>query len=149
VGHPPVEHPPVGAGSYTLDRPVPGYVSSADAAARSNSNSTVPAGTYAIFNQALGMVNVTAQAGVPGWWINPGDIGAQPGVQPPVVDGAYTVNRPIPGYVTSADAAARSNSNSTVPAGTYAIFNQALGMVNVTAQAGVPGWWINPGDNGA
>lgn len=59
----------------------------------------------------------------------------------------YTVVKSIPGYVSSTDAAARRNSNSKVPAGTYSVFNVARGMVNVTRVPGAPGWWINPGDN--
>lgn len=141
--------PPPLTGSYALGRSVPGYVSAADAAARKNSNSTAPAGTYAIFNQAQGMVNVTRVAGQPGWWINPGDNVTQPAPAPPTNDGGYTVNKSIPGYVNAGDAANRRNSNSTVPVGTYAVFNQSQGMLNVTRVPGQPGWWINPGDNGA
>lgn len=61
--------------------------------------------------------------------------------------GDYSVVKQIPGYMNAADAAARRNSNSTVPVGNYAVFNRAKDMVNVTRKAGVPGWWINPGDN--
>lgn len=146
---PPTPAPaPPAAGSYTLARAVPGYVSAADAASRKNSNSTAPAGTYAVFNQASGMINVTRVAGQPGWWINPGDNTPQPSPAPPTSNGAYTVNRSIPGYVNAGDAAKHQNSNSMVPVGTYSIFNQSQGMLNVTRQAGSPGWWINPSDNG-
>lgn len=61
----------------------------------------------------------------------------------------YTLNRSVPGYVSAGDAKAYRNSNSTVPAGTYSVFNQSNGMINITRQAGQPGWWINPSDNGA
>ncbi len=63
----------------------------------------------------------------------------------PAPSGAlYSISHAVPGYVTAADAAAGHNSNGTVPPGTYAVFNRADGMVNITRQAGVPGWWINP-----
>jgi GH25 family lysozyme M1 (1,4-beta-N-acetylmuramidase) len=65
---------------------------------------------------------------------------------PPPASAGFDVGRPTPGYVTAADAAARRNSNSTVAAGHYAVFNRSQGMVNVTRQAGTPGSWINPGD---
>lgn len=55
---------------------------------------------------------------------------------------SYKVVSPVPGYVTAQDAINGKNSNSTVPAGTYAIFNKVNGAVNITRQAGVPGWWI-------
>jgi len=74
--------PPPASNTVTIGRPIPGYVTAADAAARKNSNSTVPAGTYRIFNQAQGMINATRTAGQPGWWINPGDIGGAPAPAP-------------------------------------------------------------------
>jgi CHAP domain len=61
----------------------------------------------------------------------------------------YTVLSPMAGYVNADDASKRHNSNSQVPAGTYAVFNEYNGMLNVTRQAGSPGWWINPADNHA
>lgn len=66
----------------------------------------------------------------------------------PPPSSTFTVGKSIKGYVTAADAAARKNSNSTVPAGTYAIFNTSKGMLNITRTPGAPGWWINPADNG-
>lgn len=71
-----------------------------------------------------------------------------PAPAPQPAPNTVQVVRPIPGYVTAADAAARKNSNSSVPPGTYAVFNRAQSMINITRQAGVPGWWINPGDLG-
>ena len=59
----------------------------------------------------------------------------------------YSVVKRIRGYKSSADAKARKNSNSVVPVGRYRVFNKANGMINITRTAGVPGWWINPGDN--
>jgi hypothetical protein len=71
---------------------------------------------------------------------------AAPTPPPP---GYFTVVKPIPGYSTSANAANRRASNSTVPPGSYAIFNEAHAMLNVTRKPGVRGWWVNPGDNTA
>lgn len=59
----------------------------------------------------------------------------------------YTIAQSIPGYVTADDAKNGKNSNSSVPAGSYFVFNQSSGMVNVTRSVGTPGWWINPTDN--
>ena len=49
--------------------------------------------------------------------------------------------------MNAGDAAARRISNSTAKAGGYLYSNTYNGMVNVTAKPGVPGYWINPGDN--
>lgn len=66
-----------------------------------------------------------------------------PGVAAPASDpNSYTVNSPVPGYTNASDAVNGVNSNSTVPAGTYSVFNRANGAINITRQAGVPGWWI-------
>jgi LysM repeat protein len=61
--------------------------------------------------------------------------------------GKYSLARSVSGYTSAADAKAKANSNSNVPAGEYYIFNKANGMVNLTGKKGVPGWWINPSDN--
>lgn len=62
----------------------------------------------------------------------------------PLGNGMYYVATPQPGYYTAGDASVKRDSNSTVPAGTYWIYNQAYGMYNVTRQQGEPGWWLNP-----
>lgn len=82
---------PANAGSFNVPFPTAGYVSSTDAAERVRSNSTVPAGSYAVFNESHGMVNVTRQAGVPGWWINPQDIKAPAAPAPQPEVRKYTV----------------------------------------------------------
>lgn len=61
----------------------------------------------------------------------------------------YSLTRAVQGFVTAANAASHSNSNSTVQPGNYAVFSTSNGMINITRVAGVPGWWINPNDNGA
>lgn len=138
---------PVGGNgtSYTLGKSVPGYTNAADAAARKNSNSTAPAGTYFVFNQAQGMVNVSRSQGVPGWWINPGDnVSAAPA---PAPSGHFSVAKAIPGFYTAADAQNHANQANTVQPSDYYVFNTYNGMVNVTSKQGVPGSWINPSDN--
>jgi GH25 family lysozyme M1 (1,4-beta-N-acetylmuramidase) len=144
----PTPTPPAGGNgtSYTLGKNVPGYTNAADAAARKNSNSTAPAGTYFIYNQAAGMINVSRSQGVPGWWINPGD-NVAPSTPAPAPSGHFTVAKPIPGFYTAANAAAHSAQANTVQPGDYFVFNTASGMVNVTSKQGVPGSWINPADN--
>lgn len=64
-------------------------------------------------------------------------------------EGTFNIVVPIPGYTTAALAASRTNAAATVHPGNYHVFNQADGMVNVTVNPGVPGSWVNPGDNKA
>lgn len=47
-------------------------------------------------------------------------------------------------YMTAADAKQGKNKKGIVKKGSYFLFNQSAGMVNVTKQKGVPGSWINP-----
>lgn len=61
--------------------------------------------------------------------------------------GSYKVNTSVPGYTTAADAKSGKNKKTTVKAGSYHIYKQANGMLNVTSKQGVPGSWINPADN--
>jgi hypothetical protein len=130
--------------SYALLRAVPGYYTAGDAKGRKHPVSTVRAGNYAVFNQADGMINITTQAGSPGTWINPAD-NHMPAA--PATANTYKLNRAVRGYYSSDDAKKRQNPRVTVKAATYYIFNKAVGMINVTSKKGVPGSWINPGDN--
>lgn len=134
--------------SYVLAKDTPGYVNSGDAAARKNSNSTAKAGTYYVFNQASGMVNITKTPGVPGYWINPNEntVAATPASP----SANYTIAKSTRGYYSANDAKTRTNPRNTVAAGRYFVYNTYAGMVNVTTKQGVPGSWINPTDaNGA
>ncbi|MDQ0270571.1 glucosaminidase domain-containing protein [Cytobacillus purgationiresistens] len=55
----------------------------------------------------------------------------------------YKVCKETFGYLTADDATKKKNAKSTVKAGSYYVFNEKNGMVNVSAKAGVPGSWIN------
>ena len=59
----------------------------------------------------------------------------------------YTLVTNVPGYYYAADAKARRHAKTTVIRGTYYVYNRSQGMINVTSKPGVPGSWINPGDN--
>lgn len=67
----------------------------------------------------------------------------------PISDKSYVVNVDMPAYYTSLDARDRRNQRGIVRPRTYAVFNEANGMINVTREAGSPGSWVNPGDNKA
>lgn len=68
-------------------------------------------------------------------------------VATPPKGGQYKLVVSVPGYKNAADAKSRKNRVNTVKAGTYYVFNESQGMVNVSSKSGVPGSWINPGDN--
>lgn len=72
---------------------------------------------------------------------------AAPVALPGNTNNTYTVVKEIPGYRTSGQAAARSNAADTVAPEKYYVYNSFNGMVNVTRVPGIPGSWINPGDN--
>lgn len=53
----------------------------------------------------------------------------------------------IPVYTNSTNAKNGKNSTGTWGKGTYYIFNEAYGMINITTKIGSAGAWINPNDN--
>lgn len=67
--------------------------------------------------------------------------------QPKKASKTYKVVTTLNGYKTAADAKKRQNKAGTVKPGTYHVFNESQGMINVTNKNGVPGSWINPSDN--
>lgn len=134
---------------YTVSKTIPGYMTATDAANHTQQADNVAPGVYSLFSSASGMLNVTAKAGVPGSWINPGDnVAPAPApAAPSAPGGSYTVIKSIGGYITSNNAANHIDQAGTVSAGQYSIFNQSSGMLNVTSKPGQPGSWINPADN--
>ena len=125
-----------------------GYRSSSQAASRSGENSQVPIGSYFVFNRANSMLNITRVVGQPGWWINPAD-NVLPAKQSASGPQTYTVEKSIPGYMTSNEAVNHISPNVTVAAGTYYVYSTYHGAINVTRKQGAPGSWINPSDNEA
>lgn len=63
------------------------------------------------------------------------------------VGSSYELHVDVKGYTTAADAAARTNPANTRSAGTYFIFKEYSGMLNVSQYQGSPGAWVNPADN--
>ena len=53
----------------------------------------------------------------------------------------------IPVYTNSSNAKNNKNSVGTWSKGTYYVFNEAYGMINITKTKGQAGAWINPNDN--
>lgn len=59
----------------------------------------------------------------------------------------YKVVTDVYGYTTAADAVNDINRKCTVEAGTYHVFNETDGAVNVTVKSDVPGAWISKSSN--
>lgn len=55
----------------------------------------------------------------------------------------FTVNAPLDGFFTSLDAISGNSPRCKVKAGTYYVYNEANGAINVTTVKGVPGSWIS------
>lgn len=59
----------------------------------------------------------------------------------------YKVTTTVKAYMTAADAKKQQHKKGSVKPGTYYIFNESQGMINVTSKEGTPGSWINPLEN--
>lgn len=59
----------------------------------------------------------------------------------------YKVETTLAAYLTANDAKKKTNRKGNVTPGTYDIFNESQGMINVTRKKNTPGSWINPADN--
>ncbi|MBF0848101.1 hypothetical protein IR145_11620, partial [Streptococcus danieliae] len=59
----------------------------------------------------------------------------------------YTVNQNVKTYTNAANAAKAVNAKSSYGQGTYHIYKQANGMINISKTAGKAGAWINPTEN--
>ena len=53
----------------------------------------------------------------------------------------------IPVYTNANNAKNHKKSVGTWGKGTYYVFNEAYGMINITTKVGTAGAWINPADN--
>jgi len=58
----------------------------------------------------------------------------------------FAVTRNVGAYRTAKQAKEKKQRVGTVQSGTYFIFNERNGMVNVTKQKGIPGSWIDPAE---
>lgn len=76
--------------------------------------------------------------------VNP-EIPAPP--QEIVAGGSYELYNDVSGYVTAADAAAKTNPTNTRSAGDYFIYREFSGMINVSRTKNTVGSWVNPADN--
>lgn len=62
-------------------------------------------------------------------------------------DKVYTLYTDVKGYMNAAHASKRMKPVATYTKGTYYVFYESMGMINITKTKGVAGAWVNPEDN--
>lgn len=125
--------------TYKLNTTVNIYMNAKNAKNRKSSKGKYAKGTYYVYHKADGMINITKTKGVPGAWINPADN--------VVNSNTYVLKKKVNIYMSSTNAKNRKNSVGKYYAGTYYIFSEANGMINITKDKKSAGAWINPADN--
>ncbi len=155
---------PVSSDEYVCTSSVAVYATSQDAAKKVNSTKNYPAGKYFIYKSVPGAMNISRTKGIPGGWISiagtinvpsvpetakpaptvPAVTKPQPAPSAPVVsnDGKIAVPSAVAVYVSADNAVKGINPSKTYPAGTYFVYKEAAGAINISRTAGVPGAWI-------
>lgn len=65
----------------------------------------------------------------------------------PSMEQKYMVVKTILGFLAYTKALAHEDASTTVAPGSYFIYKQTQGMINLTKTKDIPGYWINPADN--
>ncbi|MDO4814575.1 MAG: hypothetical protein Q3988_05700 [Gemella sp.] len=150
------------ANTYTINQNVKTYANAANAAKSANSKSTYGQGTYHIYKQANGMINISKTPGKAGAWINPAENKAvvtkaatninqttnqvAQSTQKPTAN-QYALNTSVKTYTNASSAASQTNARSTYAKGNYYVYKTANGMMNISRTQGKAGAWINPAEN--
>ncbi|MDO4813760.1 MAG: glucosaminidase domain-containing protein [Gemella sp.] len=156
--------------TYKLNNSVKTYPSATNAINKIGARTTYQPGTYHIFKEYKGMLNISKTKGKAGAWINPVDnklinksvsrpitkvennnsqantITTQP-PQVEVKNGTYVLNSKIKTYTNAADAQTKKNSKVEYSSGNYYIYKEYKGMLNISKTKGKAGAWINPSEN--
>ncbi|MDO4813717.1 MAG: M23 family metallopeptidase [Gemella sp.] len=156
---------------YNLTQSVKVYETAQNAAKQGNTNKTYKSGTYYVYKEHNGMINISKTKGKPGSWINPAtnkpvevknpsqNTVSSPKEQAVVKStsqtstpvqkqtNAYTLNNDVKVYNNAVAAKSQKGSKSTYKSGNYFIFKEFNGMLNISRVSGRAGAWINPADN--
>ncbi len=138
---------PSAGDQYEVISGIPAYPSAKAAGSGDESIGLEPAGNYLVRRVQSGMIELSPSAGSESVWIDPADnkgIRRSEGSPTVRIGGIWRVDSPLPGFITSRDAAAGRDQAVTVTPGTYHIFNLHGGMINVSTDPSVPGAWIDP-----
>lgn len=159
---------------YTLTQSVKAYETAQNAAKQGNTTKTYKSGTYYVYKEHNGMVNISKTKGKAGAWINPANNKSvseplavtttktqQTNVKTSIPKSptpstikktnstTYTLNNDVKVYNNAALAKSKKGSSSTYKSGNYFIFKEFNGMMNISKTSGRAGAWINPTDNKA
>ncbi len=148
-------------GQYKLNNNVKSYVSAYDAKNNKNKVGQYKKGTYYVYRRSNGMINISQSKNQPGAWINPNEnkqVVAKNKVKPTTNKNVkpsakketvanvkkYNLKKNLRGYTNAYDARQGRNSNTTCKAGSYFIYKEHNGMLNISKVKNQPGAWINP-----
>ena len=158
------------ASEYNLKNSVKAYYTADNAKNGSNSTATYKAGKYFVYKEYNGMLNITRKENQAGGWINPKDNKTTKVVTKPVEvkvlvketettdnrettavgvknsNNTFSLKVKTYGYTNAGNAKKHTNSVNVKQPGTYYIYKEYNGMINITTVKGIPGSWINPGD---
>lgn len=151
---------------YNLTQNVRVYETAQNAEKQTNTSRTYATGTYYVYKEHNGMLNISKTQGKPGSWINPANnkivapaiTQTSPAqsvqkeqsvssVSQTAKNNQYILNNDVKVYNTAISAKTQNGSKSTYKSGSYFIYKEFDGMLNISVVAGRAGGWINPADN--
>lgn len=146
---------------YKLTEKLDGYISASDAINGDNPVRAVYPGNYYIYKAYKGAINISPTKGRKGTWINPElnkdnkgfakeearptSEKTNPNVSQ-IIDGKFKLAQSTAGYISSEEALSGQNPVTNVLAGTYYIYKEFNGSLNLSRTSEGPGAWINPKD---
>lgn len=152
--------------TFQLKVEVNRYFTSEDALQKKNSLGKMLPGTYYVYKKSNDAMNLTLRPGVAGYWVsikeaqdfNLGSTDTMAraassntintlAVTTTTQEATYQVIKSINVYANAFDALNKSNPIKQYPPGTYYIFKQFEGMLNISLYQGGAGAWINPEEN--
>lgn len=133
--------------TYTLNNNVNKYINAYDAKANRNSLGEYASGKYYIYKQYNGMINISKEVNEPGAWIDPTDNKSnniKRETSTSIKSDQYVLESSTTGYINSNDAKYKRNARTTLSKGTYYVYKEYNGMINISRNKNEPGSWINP-----
>lgn len=148
---------------YNLSQTLDVYINAEDALNKVNPIKTYGPGSYFIYKEAQGMINISKTKGSPGAWINPTspsnkinegqdlstsleekEVALNNVGSGNIVGNIFILNGTVKTYVTASNAKNDLSPYGTYSKGNYFIYKEYDGMLNISKNAGIPGAWINP-----
>lgn len=159
--------------TFILTSPTKKYITAGNAASNTSPVGSYGPGSYYIYKEYNGMLNISKVKGRPGAWVNvektPNNIEEkvestvekttttvekttttkegekiEEKSSPTTVGENYKLLGSTYKYANAGDAMAKVNALGSYGSGSYYIYKEYNGMINITKTPGVPGAWINP-----